>query len=40
MAKDAGDSLDVGTIVKEVHSAGMAGIVPADVFVDAGTTVC
>ena len=37
MAKDAGDSLDVVTIVEEVDGAGMAGTVPADVLVDAGT---
>lgn len=37
MTKDAGDSLDVVAIVKEVHSARMAGTVPTDVLVDAGT---
>ena len=37
MTKDAGDSLDVGAIVKEVHSARMASAMPTDVLVDAGT---
>ena len=37
MTKDAGDSLDVVAIVEEVHSARMAGTVPTDMLVDAGT---
>ena len=37
MPKDAGDSLDVVAIVEEVHSARMAGTVPTDMLVDAGT---
>ena len=37
MTKDAGDSLDVGAIVKEVDGTGVAGAVPTDVLVDAGT---
>ena len=37
MTKDAGDCLNVVAIVEEVHSARMAGTVPTDVLVDAGT---
>lgn len=35
--RHAGDSLDVVAIVEEVHSARMAGTVPTDMLVDAGT---
>ena len=37
MAKKAGNGLDIGTVVEDVHSKGMASAMPADVLVDAGT---
>ena len=37
MAKEAGNGLDVGTIVEDVHGEGMASAMPADVLVYAGT---
>ena len=37
MTEDAGNCLDVVAIVEEVHSARMAGTVPTDMLVDAGT---
>ena len=37
MAEKAGNSLDICTIVKDVHSKGVASTMPADVLVDAGT---
>ena len=37
MAKKAGNGLDIGTIVEDVNSEGMAGAMPTDVLVDAGT---
>ena len=37
MTKEAGNGLDVGTIVEDVHGEGMASAMPADVLVDAGT---
>ena len=37
MAKKAGNGLDIGTIVEDVNSEGVASTMPTDVFVDAGT---
>ena len=37
MTKDACHCLDVGAVVEEVDGAGVAGTVPTDVLVDAGT---
>ena len=37
MTEDACNGLDVGAIVEEVDGAGMAGAMPADMLVDAGT---
>ena len=37
MAKKAGNGLDIGTIVEDVNSEGMAGAMPTDVLVDVGT---
>ena len=37
MAEKAGNSLDVGTIVEDVHCEGVASAMPANVLVDAGT---
>ena len=37
MAEKAGNSLDVGTIVEDVHCEGVASAMPTDVLVDAGT---
>ena len=37
VAEKAGNGLDVGTIVEDVHGEGMASAMPADVLVDAGT---
>ena len=37
VAEKAGNSLDICTIVEDVHSKGVASAVPADVLVDAGT---
>ena len=37
MTEDAGDGLDVGAIVEEVDSAGMAGAMPTDMFVYTST---
>ena len=36
MTEEAGDSLDVGTIIKDVDRKRMAGAVPGDMLVDAG----
>ena len=37
MAEEAGNGLDVGTVVEDVHGEGVASTMPTDVFVDAGT---
>lgn len=37
MTKKAGSGLDIGTVVEDVHSKGVASAMPADVLVDAGT---
>ena len=37
VAEQAGNGLDVGTIVEDVHGEGMASAMPADMLVDAGT---
>ena len=37
MTKEAGNGLDIGTIVEDVHGEGMASAMPADMLVDAGT---
>ena len=37
VAEKAGNSLDICTIVEDVHSKGVASTMPADVLVDAGT---
>ena len=37
VAKDAGNGLDVGSVAEEVGAAAVAGAVPGDVFLDAGT---
>ena len=37
MAEQTGNGLDVGSIVEDVDSEGMAGTVPADMLVYAGT---
>ena len=37
MTKEASNGLDVGTVVEDVHSKGVASTMPTDVFVDAGT---
>jgi len=35
--QEAGNGLDIGTIVEDVHGEGMASTMPTDVLVDAGT---
>lgn len=37
VAEQAGNSLDIGTIVEDVHGKGVASTMPADVLVDTGT---
>ena len=37
VAEEAGNGLDVGSVVEDVHSKGVASTMPADVLVDAGT---
>ena len=37
MTEETGDSLDVGTVIEDVHGEAMAGAMPADVFFDTGT---
>ena len=37
MAEQTGNGLDVGSIVEDVDSEGMAGTVPTDMLVYAGT---
>ena len=37
VAKEAGNGLDVGAVVEDVHGEGVASTMPTDVFVDAGT---
>ena len=37
MTKKAGNSLDICTIVEDVHGKGVASAMPTDVLVDAGT---
>ena len=37
VAEEAGNGLDVGTVVENVHGEGVASTMPTDVFVDAGT---
>jgi len=34
MSKKAGDGLDIGTIIQNIHSKAVTGAMPADVFVD------
>ena len=37
VTEDAGNGLDVGTVAQQVRSATVAGAVPSDMFLDAGT---
>ena len=37
MAEEAGNGLEVGSVVEDVHGEAVAGAMPADVLVDAGT---
>ncbi len=37
MAEKAGNGLDVGSVVEDVHGKGVASAMPTDVLVDAGT---
>ena len=37
MVEEAGNGLDVGSVVEDVHGEAVAGAMPADVLVDAGT---
>ena len=37
VSEDAGDGLDVGSVAQQICSATVAGAVPGDVFLDAGT---
>jgi len=37
MAEEAGNGLDVGSVVEDVHGEAVAGTMPVDVLVDAGT---
>ena len=37
VAEEAGNGLDVGTVVEDVHGEGVASAVPTDVLVDTST---
>ena len=37
VAEEAGNGLDIGSVVEDVHSKGVASAMPADVLIDAGT---
>ena len=37
MTKEAGNGLDVGTIVEDVHGEGVASAMPTNMLVNAGT---